>query len=76
MKQTHIFNARYRDDIYGVMAIAKNGQASCIQIKYQVALIYKNGLKGLMEDKLANNAVFRKKFLRGYIVHFEISQEE
>ena len=76
MKQTHIFNARYREDIYGVIAIISNGDAACVQIKYQVALqTYKKVLKKMMEDKLANDAIFRKEFLRGDIVHFDIPQE-
>ncbi len=75
MKDIQIFNVRYRDDIYGVKAIIKNDVATCVQIKYQVAVIYEHQIKGIMETKLANDAVFRKDFLHGFIVHIDIPQE-
>ncbi len=75
MKDIQMFNVRYLDDLYGVKAVVKNGEASCVLTKYRIALKYEHQLKGMMEIKLANDENFRNDFLRGFIVHFNISQE-
>ncbi len=76
MKDIQMFNVRYRDDLYGVKSVIKNNVCSCIMIKYQVgSAVYQNVLKGAIEYKLANDEDFRNEFLRGFIVHFNISQE-
>lgn len=61
----HRFNARYLDDIYGVLALELNEYYLCIMNKYQIALIYKNGLKGNFENKLKADEYFRNIFLNG-----------
>ena len=66
----HRFNARYLDDIYGVLALELNEYYLCVIDKYQVALIYRNGLKGDFEKKLTSDKDFCKDFLQGNPVRF------
>jgi len=61
----HKFNARYRDDIYGVLALELNEYYLCIINKYHVALIYRNGLKDDFENKLKSDELFCNDFLNG-----------
>ncbi len=62
---THRFNARYLDDIYGVLALELNEYYLCVMDKYQVALIYRNGLKDDFEKKLESDIDFCNDFLNG-----------
>ena len=62
---THRFNARYRDDIYGVFALELSEYYLCKIDKYHVALIYRNGLKDDFEDKLESDIDFCHDFLHG-----------
>ena len=61
----HKFNARYRDDIYGVLALELNEYYLCVINKYHVALIYRNGLKDDFENKLKSDKDFCNEFLQG-----------
>ena len=64
-KIIHKFNARYRDDMYGVLALEMSEYYLCILDKYHVALIYRNGLKDDLEKKLGSDKDFRNDFLHG-----------
>ncbi len=64
-KIIHKFNARYRDDMYGVLALEMSEYYLCILDKYHVALIYRNGLKGDFENKLKLDKDFCKDFING-----------
>lgn len=64
-KIIHRFNARYLDDIFGVLALELNEYYLCVMNKYQVALIYRNGLKGNFENKLKSDKDFCNDFLHG-----------
>ena len=61
----HRFNARYLDDIYGVLALELNEYYLCVIDKYQVASIYSNGLKSNFENKLKSDKDFCKDFISG-----------
>ena len=61
----HKFNARYRDDIYGVLALELNEYYLCVMDKYHVALIYRNGLKDDFEKNLESDKDFCNDFLNG-----------
>ena len=64
-KIIHKFNARYLDDIYGVLALEMSEYYLCILDKYHVALIYRNGLKSVFENKLKSDEDFCKEFMQG-----------
>ena len=64
-KIIHRFNARYLDDIYGVLALEFDECYLFIIDKYHVALIYRNGLKDDFENKLKSDKDFCNNFLHG-----------
>ncbi len=64
-KQIHTLNARYLDDIYGVIAVEHDGYYLCIRVQYHVGLMFQHSIKGMIEEKLSNDKVFRKGFMQG-----------
>ncbi len=69
----HIFNVRYKDDIYGVTLIELNDKYYCWQTKYKIGLIYTNGIQKIIETMMNNCPKFRTQFLRGLMIEVKPS---
>ena len=71
----HVFNVRYKDDIYGVTLFELNGKYYCWQTKYRIGLSYKNGIQKAIETMMNNCPKFRVQFLRGFMIQVDPSVE-